>query len=67
MKVGDIVRVRSWSIASDGIEMSKLCRDETVCLIIDAKRDGRWVCARIDGKGVRDISTNRLEVISESR
>ncbi len=67
MKVGDLVRVKSWFISGDSVEMRKLCHDRTICLVIDDRPPlGDYVYVLNAGTR-RTIRVNRLEVINESR
>jgi hypothetical protein len=65
VKVGDLVRVKN-TISGDSLEMRKLYHEHTPCLLIDIRLSGFWT--RVLDKGDRrNIPTNRLELISESR
>jgi hypothetical protein len=66
MKVGDLVRVKSWWNGADGVEMRLLAERRATGLIVDV-RLGDEYAHMLDGEKLRIVPVNRLEVISESR
>jgi hypothetical protein len=66
VKVGDMVRVKSWWNGADSVEMRLLAERRATGLIVDIRLGGDYAHMH-DGKDLRIVPTNRLEVVSESR
>jgi len=66
VKVGDMVRVKSWWNGADSVEMRLLAERRATGLITDVRLGAKYAHMH-DGEKLRIVPVNRLEVVSESR